>query len=304
MRAPVVHASLFGHERRAAEAAEQGLALPVEVMRLPRTWAGLSLAAALLSAAGAVVGLLDRDRIYGLETPSLMNAAIAQDLVQLVVVAPLIVVLARAASQGSVAARLVWLGCLAFTSYGAAIYAFAIHFGPLFPVWVAVLGLSAYALGGGLATVDQDQVRRCAGGRPQRWTAGTLIALATLFTALWVSRIIADLVSGAGSSSAALWRVPTDPVHVLDLAFFLPGVFAVGVLLARRRALGYATAPGALVFLGLTCLPILATPVVATVRGDPASVPVVVPIGIVLAATAVALWRTLEGLRPARFRTR
>lgn len=72
------------------------------------------LAAALGAAAGNIVGLLATDRIYGLETSF---------------------------QQGSVRAYVCWLGCVMFTAYSHAIYAFSIHFGPLFLPWVAVLGL-------------------------------------------------------------------------------------------------------------------------------------------------------------------
>lgn len=76
--------------------------------RLPPVWAGLSVAAALLAAAGSVIGLLGQEHIYGRETPDLYNAAIAQDLVNLFLVAPLMLILAVRASLGS---RRSWL-CL------------------------------------------------------------------------------------------------------------------------------------------------------------------------------------------------
>jgi hypothetical protein len=37
--------------------------------------------------------------------------------------------------------------------YNYAIYAFSVHFGPLFLVWVAVLGLALFALIGGLTAL-------------------------------------------------------------------------------------------------------------------------------------------------------
>lgn len=61
--------------------------------------------------------------------------------------------------------------------------------------------------------------------------------------------------------------VPTDPVHVLDLALFLPATCAAGALLLRRRGMGYAAAPSALVWLGMISLPILVTPFVVLGRG-------------------------------------
>jgi hypothetical protein len=117
-------------------------------------WAGLSAGAALLAIAGSVVGLLVAGPIYRRETSALSNAAAAQDLVNLVLVSPLLLVLAVRAYRGSLRSWMCWLGCLAFTVYNYAIYAFSIHFGPLFPVWIMVLGLSMFALIGGLTALD------------------------------------------------------------------------------------------------------------------------------------------------------
>jgi uronate dehydrogenase len=81
------------------------------------------------------------------------------------------------------------------------------------------------------------------------------------------------------------------------LAFFLPALFASGVLLHRRHPLGYATAAGQLVWLALTCLPILVTPVVADARGHAAGRAVTLPIGGLLLAVLAVLGRMLR--RPA-----
>jgi hypothetical protein len=55
------------------------------------------------------------------------------------------------------------------------------------------------------------------------------------FTLLWLSQIVPDLLAHRPSTSASQWNVPTNPVHVLDLAFFLPAAAASGVLLLRRH---------------------------------------------------------------------
>ena len=67
----------------------------------PRPWLWLSIAAALLAAAGNVIGLAAVDRVYGDAYPSLTDQAIAQDLASLFVVAPAIVLLAVLGLRGS-----------------------------------------------------------------------------------------------------------------------------------------------------------------------------------------------------------
>ncbi len=119
----------------------------------------LSVAAALLAMVGSVVGLFDADGIYGKETLPLVDQAIAQDAVNLLVVSPAIIVLAVLTRRGCPRAYLVWLGLLAFTVYNYVIYAVSLHFGPLFLLWAAVLGLALYALLGGVAVAALDRVR-------------------------------------------------------------------------------------------------------------------------------------------------
>ncbi len=267
-------------------------------MRLARLWLGLSCAAALLAAAGAVVGLAATDRVYGQETDVLVDAAVAQDLVGLMILAPLLLVLGVAAARGSLRAYLCWTGCLAFTAYNYAIYAFSVQFGPLFPVWVAVLGLSVFALVGGLSTLPAAMAGAPFAARAMPVAAWSVIAIGVTFALLWSSEIVPDLLAGVPSRSATTWDVPTNPVHVLDLALFLPAVVTSGVLLLRRHPFGYATVVGQLVLLALTCLPILVTPFVAASRGHEPGWAVLVPVGVVLVVVLGVLGATLRP-RPA-----
>jgi len=258
-------------------------------------WLGLALAAAGLAAAGNVVGLLAAHRIYGNETDVLADSSLAQDAVSLCLVVPLLLVLGLRAARGSTRAYVCWLGCLAFTAYSYAIYAFALHFGPLFLLWTAVLGLSFYALIGSLVRADATGVHGRLAGRGQGAMAWTLIAAATLFGAVWLREIVPDLLTGRASTSASTMLLPTNPVHVLDLALFLPAVLTSGVMLLRGKAFGHLTAPGLLVFLALTCVPVLVTPVVAVVRGYEPNWGVVGPLGLVLVLALAVLTRGLRG---------
>ncbi|PZS35765.1 MAG: hypothetical protein DLM58_03135 [Pseudonocardiales bacterium] len=242
------------------------------------------------------MGLLAAGRIYDKETVVLSDASIAQDIVTLLVVAPVLALSALRARRGSMAALLCLPGILAFTTYNYVIYAFSIRFGPLFLVWVAVLGLSIFALIGVLATANMSAIKRRFAGRTMTGTAGFLITVAGLFALLWLSEIVPDLLAGNPSRSANDWKVPTNPVHVLDLAFFLPAVIVSGLLLRRRHPLGYATAAGQLVWLALTCLPILVAPLVANDRGHNVSWAVMIPIGVFLVASLAVLGQLLHRL--------
>ncbi|KRE41580.1 hypothetical protein ASG74_13755 [Knoellia sp. Soil729] len=241
------------------------------------------------------MGLIAAHRVYGRETRELFDAATAQDVVTLVVVVPLLASLALRARRGSLPALLCLPGVLAFTVYNYAIYSLSINFGPLFLVWVAVLGLSIFALIGVVATVDRPAVTQRFATQRLPGPAWVLIVVPAFFVLLWLAEIVPDLLSGGPSRSATAWNVPTNPVHVLDLAFFLPAAISSGVLLRRRRPLGYATAAGQLVWLALTCLPILVTPLVSSLRGHDTDGFVALPIGLLFLLLVVALARLLRG---------
>jgi hypothetical protein len=266
----------------------------------PAPWLRLSLATAALAAIGSVIALLDVDRFYGAETEPFIDQAIAQDIVNLVVVAPLMAFFAWRAMRGSLASYLVWLGFVTFTVYNYMIYTFSIQFGPLFLLWVAVLGASVFALIGGATSLDANGVANALDFRKERLAAGFLMLLVAVFGALWLSDIVPALVDGTAPVAATDVNLPTNPVHVLDLAFFLPAAAIVGGSLWQRRPLGYAAAPAMLVFMALTGLPILTTVVVADARGRDAAWQLLAPIGAITAISTLLTWVLVRGLTHAR----
>lgn len=251
-----------------------------------------SLVAAALALVGAAVGLIWPGPIYGDETRMLTSQALAQDLVTAFVAAPLLIVVTVLGRRDSRVAVLIKVGVLAFLVYNYAIYCFSIHFGPLFPVWTAVLGLSVFALVMELPSLDRSHAEP---SHP-RLVGCTVFGIAAIFTALWLSEVVPDLLAGRPSSSAADWAVPTNPVHVLDLALFLPAALIIGWNTLKGRHHGAVMAPGALVFFSLTCVPILVTPLVQVLRGDVAKWAPFAPMTLVLVWCLVAL---AAAIRPA-----
>ncbi|TFC06265.1 hypothetical protein [Cryobacterium mannosilyticum] len=252
-------------------------------------WLWLSIAAGVLAVAGSVVGL-GVGGFYANLTPAFLPQALAQDVANLALAAPALLVCAILALRGSLRARLVWLGVLAFTVYNYVIYTFSIPFGPLFPVWVAVLGLSLFSLIGGIASTDAGAAAARFGSRPAAVVTGwSLIVVGVLFGLLWLSEDVPALVAGTTPQSVLDLGIPTNPVHILDLAFFLPAVVGTGILLLRRREMAYPVAPAFLVFLILTGVPIMVTPIVQSVRGETAAWTVLAPIGLITVLMLVLL---------------
>jgi len=261
-------------------------------------WLWLSIAAALLAIAGSVISLSVKSIYAGL-TPAFLPQALAQDIANLAIVSPLWLILAALALRGSLRAYLLWLGVLTFTVYNYVIYTFSIPFGALFLLWVAVFGMCIYSLVGGVATVDHKVVQSWfVSRRAIQVVAWSLIITAILFCFLWLSEDIPALFSNTRPQSLVDMALPTNPVHILDLGFFLPAVIATGVMLIRRKSLAYTFAPSFIVFLILTGIPILITPVVQSVRGETAAWGVVVPIGTLTVLLLGLLIWLLSTMRP------
>jgi hypothetical protein len=242
-------------------------------------WLWLSMTAALLAITGSIIGLSVKSIYAGL-TPVFLPQALAQDIANLAIVSPLWLILAILALRGSLRAYLLWLGVLTFTVYNYVIYTFSIPFGPLFLLWVVVFGMSIFALIGGIAAIDHRLAKSAfTSQRAILVVAWFLIIMAALFGFIWLSEDVPALLTGTKPQSVVDMALPTNPVHILDLGFFLPAVIATGILLLKRKSLAYTLAPGLIVFLILTGIPILLTPVVQIARGEPALWGVVAPIG-------------------------
>ncbi len=199
-------------------------------------WLLLSVPAALLAIVGSIAGITV-DSVYAQETENWAAQATGQDIANLVVF-PAMLVAAALAWRGSLRAYLVWTGLLAASTYTYVIYAFDVHWGRLFLLDVAVLGLSAWSLMGGLVALDTEELkRRFQPSAPTRAAAVTLIAIAAVFLLLWLSIEVPAAVAGEPADELADVGLFTNPVHVLDLALFLPAALvAGGMLLGGARS--------------------------------------------------------------------
>jgi hypothetical protein len=261
-----------------------------------RQWLWLSLPIAVLAMTGSIIGITADDRIYGQETATWAAQAVGQDIANLVAF-PVLLLLALLAGRGSLRAYLGWIGVLVYSVYTYAIYAFDVHFGPLFLVWVAVFGLSVYALIAGLASIDPALARRrFTDSTPVRTESALLLAVAAVFALLWLSEIVPPMLAGTVPEVLAETGLPTNPVHVLDLALFLPTTVLAGVLLAKRRAWGYVLAPvmlAALVLIGLGIVSLMAT---LAVRGLNTAPEVGVAIAVLVVFALVVVARFLRAI--------
>jgi hypothetical protein len=198
--------------------------------------------------AGMSLGGLVWPRAYAGEAASWRVQALAQDWFDLAIAAPVLAIAALRGRTGSRAARLVQAGALLYALYTAVIYAFAVHLNPLFLIYCAALGLSAFGLIA-MAPLRAELTRRWFDARvPSRLVGGLLVGVGAAFGLLWLAQLAPALLGGPPPVWLTETGLLTNPIHVLDLSFILPLHVIGGVLLWRRSDLGYALAPVLLAF--------------------------------------------------------
>lgn len=211
---------------------------PLTRIRLPsRLSAALVPLILIASVAGVFVPGLYRD------APNWTAQTRGTDLVTLAVAVPALAVSLVLARRGSLRATIVWLGVLGYALYMYVIYAFDVAFNPLFLVYVASLALSLWSLVALLVQTDPDDLRRhFAPSFPVRAIALYLLAVAALFFLAWMSQIVPAVLGNTEPTGLRSLRLPTNPVHVLDLSIFLPLTALSGIWLWQRRSWGYVLA--------------------------------------------------------------
>lgn len=196
------------------------------------------------SAAGVLVS-----GTYARDTPNWAQQARAQDIANVVAVAVLLAAaysVLRRSSRGYQA----WAGALLFLIYSFVIYSFASAFNELFLLYVADLGLLVYTFLGAVIRLDFGQVGEsfALGARPRLALGAILVALGLLFYLIWLSEDVPALLDGTVPASVTQAGLLSNPVHVLDMALYLPAFIAAGVSLVRNGALGQVLGLPLLVF--------------------------------------------------------
>jgi hypothetical protein len=133
----------------------------------------------------------------------------------------------------------------------------------MFLAYVTALGLSSY----GFITFMKlpSAVKTVQSARPTQVIGGYFVLVAALFYSLWLSEILPALAGGFTPGTLKKAGLFTNPVHVIDLSFFLPGIFITGLMLLRHRPIALKLTPVLLVFFILMDITIA---VIALVQGN------------------------------------
>jgi len=196
----------------------------------------LSTLSAALAAIASVATLLDPDMYTGRMPENLLLGSLGFDVMSVLISVGLLLCLGGI-KAGHDRWWLVWTGLQGYLLYAYALYAFGLVYTPLYLLYIAIVGLSAFALALFWRSVNPrvlEHVRMMNGAR--RTMGGALLAISALFGVVWVI-MLAEAIARA-------IELPAATVIVLDLAFTLPLLAVVAVLLLQKKPIGYLLAPG------------------------------------------------------------
>jgi hypothetical protein len=198
---------------------------------------------ALVMALTSLAGILLQDVVYPAD--ELISSFLATDGFTLVVALPILLASMGLAARGKLIGLLCWPGALLYVLYIHVIHLIGVPFGLLFLPYLTLVTMSAYTVIALVASIDAGQVgQRLAGYVPAR-TAGIIL---TILSALFLFQLVP-------TSLAALVR--QDRVPATELALWVadftvaPTWLIGGILLWRRRALGYVAGAGLLLVYAL-----------------------------------------------------
>jgi hypothetical protein len=178
----------------------------------------------------------------------LVPGFLAHDVFNLLVALPVLLVTIWLARRGNFVALLLWPGGLFYLLYTYALYLVGTPFSALFLPYVALVVLSGCGVICLLVGIDSENVRQqLQSSVPARSIGGLLVGLGLLTLAQDAIGAVSTALAGSG---------PVDPLarHVwtVDLTLEVPAMVVGGVLLWRRKALGYLAGAGLLFQFGIT----------------------------------------------------
>jgi len=211
----------------------------------------LVVAALMVTASGA--GLLYADQLYS--TDEARHLYLVNDVVTLIVGVPILLGSMALARRGSLIGLLFWPGALLYVVYNAVAYVCGLPLNAAFLLSLVLLVLSLYTLPGLVASIDAKSVqRRLRGAVSEGVTATALIVMGAAYLLLALGTMLQALIGRAD--------VPAElPVMVAD-TLTAPAWVAGGILLLRRKPLGYAVGGGLLfsintLFVGVIAITLL-----------------------------------------------
>ncbi len=187
---------------------------------------------------------------YSNETLNWQEQSRGQDIIDLFLIAPSLLVTSILVFRNKSFAVPLWGGVILYLVYTFVIFCFDIHFNKMFILYCIILGVSFYSFMFFLVTQSGNDFPDEFKKKPViKFTGIYFLVISSVFLILWLSEILPAVIDNSVPQSLSDAGLVTNPVHVIDLSVILPGIFITGILLLKKRNLGFILVPVLLTFL-------------------------------------------------------
>jgi hypothetical protein len=191
----------------------------------------------IASAGGLLLNGLYRDNAF-VKTTWLGN-----DAVTLLIAVPILVVALVFSNRGSLRTQLIWVGMLDYMLYNYAFYLFGSAFNWFFLIYVALVGLSIFALIFGLANLDVNGISQKFRERtPVKWIGGYFLFVVFGLGVVYLKQSIDFILTGQLPAIVTRSGHITNVVFALDLTMVIPWLALGAIWLIQRKPWGYVIA--------------------------------------------------------------
>jgi hypothetical protein len=189
-----------------------------------------------------------------------LSATRGQDVYTLAVAVPAMAVTWFAMRQGSLRAILVMMGITGYMLYTYIGAAFAFSLNEFFPIYVALMSLSLFAIAGLVSASDAAHIdSRFESGAPRKPIAIFLIAMGSMLLLMESLQLIPFYVNGTLPLAMQLAESTNFFPLAMDMGLVAPLTILAGIALLRRLPLGYLLSSCMLVKAATMGLALLAT---------------------------------------------
>lgn len=179
--------------------------------------------------------------VYAHNAERIVAEGVGWDAVTLFFAVPLALIAVPGVARGSLKARLLAMGVLAYFFYQYLMYAVFWALGPLFPFFIVLYAASAAGIVWTVSTIGVATLpARFSERFPRRTMAIYSGLMGLMLVAMWSKRIGIGL--SGDMAGADMLGMPTLSVQALDLGMIVPLALATAVLTWRRRPWGYLLA--------------------------------------------------------------
>lgn len=190
--------------------------------------------------------------IYKMHTVAQVYQVIPHDMVNLFLALPALIISFVFARKGFLKARLFFMAVTLYLLSTYGIYTFYAMYNRLYICYVAIMGLCFYMFFILLKGTDAAKVKELfKDNYPNKLVGGFLITAASFMTLTWLKGVMPTALFN-NIPTIDLAQSTTMVPQAIDLAFFLPLAFIMGIRLCRKRPDAYiigAVLPAFLVFM-------------------------------------------------------